>query len=461
MKMCVLGGGGVRSPFLAKSIACNAHLADIDELVLMDNDAYKLSKYGQLARQIAIKINSRLSVSLTTDAEQAIRDADYIITTLRVGQDQSRLNDETIVSKYHLLAQETTGACGFAMAMRSIPELIKYCKMAQKLAHKNCQTFNFTNPSGMITQALNSLGYNVIGICDAPSEFIKQLEKVLDVDDKRFSSNCFGLNHLSWFNDFKVDGKNVTEKLLDDPTLFTKTEMRLFEPNIIDLTDHYLLNEYLYFYYYNHKAIAAFEKTKEHSRARLIYEVNQQMNSAMKDIDVSNDFSKAFKIFFDYYNIRENAYMTNESGHKRVDVYTTPTVEEYLQRPDTGGYAGVALRYVRAQATDEPCEMILSIPNNGAIVGLAEDDVIEVSCVIDKNGAHPKMQHDIPPYILNLIVTMKEYERTAIQAILLRDRKLAYRALTINPLVANYDLARSIADEFIAADMINGGSTWK
>ncbi len=459
MKLCVLGGGGVRSPFLAKSIACNADIANLTEVVLMDNDPYKLSKYGEIAKQVANKINSKLKITLTTDVKEAVKDADFVITTLRVGNDEGRVADEQIVRKYGLLGQETTGACGFAFAMKSIPELIKYCELIKEHAKPDCYIFNFTNPSGLVTQALNSLGYNVIGICDAPSEFVKQLAEILEVEEKDFSCNCFGLNHLSWFDQFKVNDVDVTEKILNHPDLFSKSEMRIFESDILDITEGYLLNEYLYFYYYNQKAIKSIDNSLQ-SRAELIHSVNERMNAAMKDIDVQKQPELAFKTFFDFYGIRENAYMVNESGVKRVKEFKTITIDEYVAQPDAGGYAGVALRYIRALKTNEPVEMILSVLNNGAISELADDDVIEVSCIIDAKGAHPKKQGELPNSIMNLIKTMKEYERMACRAILNKSRKDAVMALTIHPLVANYDIAKCLVDEFIKNDECINGGKW-
>lgn len=448
MKLCVLGGGGVRSPFLAKSIAYNAEIAHITEVVYMDNDPAKLGKYGELAKQISIRINPKLTVHLETDARKALHHADYVITTLRVGGDESRVNDEKIVSKYGLLAQETTGACGFAMAMRSIPKLLEYCQIVREVAQPNCLIFNFTNPSGIVTQAMNDAGYPVIGICDAPSEFVKQLVEMIGASEKTFTCNCFGLNHYSWFNQFFLNGKDVSDTILKSKELFTKTEMRLFDQDILHLSEGMLPNEYFYFYYYNYKVIEL-NKQSQLTRAQLIAQVNQKMNEALKDVDVAVDFEKAFKIFFDHYNIRENNYMKTESGKTRVINYVTQTPETFIKTPDAGGYAGVALRCVKALETNEPVDMILSIPNQGAISFLLPNDIVEISCTVDGNGIHPKTQEKIPQFIQNSINTMKEYERTAVRSILTQDRNLAIKALLFNPLIANHNLAKAIIDEFI------------
>ena len=448
MKLCVLGGGGVRSPFLAKSIAYNAELAHITEVVYMDIDPDKLAKYGELARQISIRINPKLTVHLETDARKALHYANYVITTLRVGGDESRVNDEKIVSKYGLIAQETTGACGFAMAMRSIPRLLEYCRIVREVADPNCLIFNFTNPSGIVTQALNDAGYPVIGICDAPSEFVKQLAEMIGESEKTFTCNCFGLNHFSWFNHFALNRKDISETILKSKALFTKTEMRLFNPDILDLTEGTLLNEYFYFYYYSRKVIEL-NKQSQLTRAQLIAQVNQKMNDALKEVDISTDFEKAFTMFFEHYNIRENSYMTTESGKTRVINYQTPTLEAFIQSPDAGGYAGVALRCVKALATNEPVDMILSVPNQDAIDCLRPGDIVEISCLVDGAGIHPKKQDKLPQFIQNSISTMKEYERLAVRSILSQDRALAVKAFLMNPLIANHDLAKAIIDEFI------------
>jgi 6-phospho-beta-glucosidase len=458
-KLCVIGGGGVRTPFVAKTIATSAHEAGIAELVLLDNDSSKLAKYGQLAKEIAFRINPELSVSMTQDPESALSDCDYIITTVRVGGDASRLLDEQIVEEYDLLTQETTGACGFAMAMRSIPVLIEYCEVAKRVAKPDHLIFNFTNPAGLVTQALNSLGYPVFGICDSPTEMIKQIAAMLNVKESNFSCNSFGLNHLTWFDEFQVEGKDVTQEVINHQELFSKTEMRIFDRDILTFSENYLLNEYLYFYYYNKKAIRLGGKS-EFSRAELIKDVNIKMNNELEQVDIKNDFDKAIQIFFDNYNVRENNYLKTESGVDRVKKYETPTAAEFISRADEGGYAGVALNLISAINGAQKVEMVLSVPNNGAIQELNSDDVVEIMCSIDEGIITPRKQKSIPTAILNLILTVKEYERLAVKAILNRDLDTAVKALTVNPLVANHDIAKELVSKFVAAYGDFGG-TWK
>ena len=284
-KLCVLGGGGVRSLFVARTIARAATELNLGSVVFFDVDEFKLNTYGKLAKEVARRISPDLDFSIESDARKAIENSDYIITTIRVGGDASRLKDEEIISGLGLLAQETTGAGGFSMAMRSIPVISAYCQLAKEIAAPGHIILNFTNPAGLVTQALVDQGFSAFGICDSPLELIGQLAEILDVSGDRFSCNSFGLNHLTWFNDFKVDGKNISSEILSNPELFMSTEMRLFDPEILDISEGHLLNEYLYFYHYNKKAIEMFESST-HSRGELIASVNTTMNAELSAVDI-------------------------------------------------------------------------------------------------------------------------------------------------------------------------------
>ena len=119
MKLAVIGGGGVRSPFLAKSLAQASDELGMDEIVFMDNDPKKLEIYGRMARRVALRLRPDIDFRLTGDPVEAVRDADYIITTIRAGGDDLRVRDERAALNLHLLGQETTGAAGFSFATTS------------------------------------------------------------------------------------------------------------------------------------------------------------------------------------------------------------------------------------------------------------------------------------------------------------------------------------------------------
>lgn len=448
MKLTVLGGGGVRTPFLAKSLAMGAKNANLTEIVLMDNDAAKLNTLGAIARRIALLCAPELKVTLTTDARQALTGADYVITTIRAGGDDGRVFDETTSLAHGVLGQETTGAGGFAMALRSIPVLSEYCRLAVEVASPGFLVFNFTNPSGLVTQALRSQGFNMVyGICDAPSEFMKQLHGLTGKPEAAFSARCYGLNHLSWFDEFTLDGRGITDEILQNPNLYTQTEMRLFAPELIELGGNLLPNEYLYFYYYPEQTQNAVGNA-QNTRGQAIAQINADMMDEFANLDIENDFEDAFGCFMRHYALRENSYFSIESGQTRPVQMQIPTVQQFVDAPDKGGYSAVALQFIAALGTGGPVRMVLSVPNQNAIEGLAPDDVVEVSCTIGQNGATPDTIGAIPPMQMNLIRQVKLYETLAMQAVLERNEQKAVAALMAHPLVASYPTAKALARIF-------------
>ena len=446
MKLAVLGGGGVRSPFLAKSLALGAKDTGITEVVFMDIDEEKLYIYGKIAKRIASMIAPELDFSLTSDADVALKDADYIITTIRAEGDEGRVFDERSALNEGVLGQETTGAGGFAMALRSIHTLKDYCEKAKVLSKPDAPIFNFTNPSGLVTQALRTMGYsNTYGVCDAPSGFLRQLREM--TGEKKLTLECFGLNHLSWFTDFKVDGKDVTDEIINHPDLYTKSEMRLFTKEITELSDYLLPNEYLYFYHYRDRAVSSVLASSK-TRGETILEINNHMLEEMKGIDIDNDFEKAFHCFMEHYAMRENSYFSIESGKVREEKFAVPTAEEYVKLPDNGGYAAVALEFIKAKNTGVPVQMVLSIPNEGALDFLKSEDVCEISCTVDKDGVHPHKAENVPEMQKNLICAVKHYENLTVEAIMEKSKKKAVKALTVHPLICSHPIAKKLVDVY-------------
>ena len=169
MKIAVIGGAGVRTVIFINGLLARYKALHIDEVALYDINQEKQQIITKLCRHVVNRNHKDLIVTESADVRKVLQDADYVVTTLRVGGDHSRVMDETIALNAGVIGQETTGVGGFSMAVRTIPILLEYCRLINEIA-PNAWIFNFTNPSGLVTQALKSAGYEkVIGICDAPS----------------------------------------------------------------------------------------------------------------------------------------------------------------------------------------------------------------------------------------------------------------------------------------------------
>lgn len=454
MKLCVIGGGGVRSMFLAKSIAQRAKSLGISELVFMDINEDKLRYFGGMASHVAKMLAPEMTFTLTTDAIRAVSGADYIITTLRVGGDEMRAKDEHIALDLGVLGQETTGAAGFSFAMRSIPVLADYCRLIRQYAKKDVKVFNFTNPVGIVSQALRDLGFDfTYGICDAPSGMLQQFAKLYSVAATEIRGEMFGLNHLSWFHSITIGGKDIMPELLQSEEARAHSDLRFFKPDLLRFLGS-VPNEYLYYFYYRQEAVDHILKAGK-IRGDSILEINRKMKEELEGIDVNQNFDAAMRVFSKGYAQREAQYMASETGVARDKVWA---FDPYA--PDDGGYAGVALNFIDILQSGQPDTMILTVPNQGAVDFLQDSDTVEVTCTVSREGCKPHRFDHIPSHQAELIRRVKYYEHTGAQAIIRRDKKLAVEALMMHPLVNSYRLASLLAEKYLEENAAFTG-VWK
>ena len=133
MKLTIIGGGSVRTPRLIPSLVRRAARLGLQELWLMDSDPERLDLIGGMCRRQVEQLDAGFRVSTSGDARAAIMDASYVITSIRPGLETGRAADERIAFGLGVLGQETTGAAGFAMAMRSAPAILEYAGLSRVL----------------------------------------------------------------------------------------------------------------------------------------------------------------------------------------------------------------------------------------------------------------------------------------------------------------------------------------
>ena len=452
MKLTVIGGGSIRSPLLVAAALRRTARIGLDELCLMDIDPNKLAVFGGLSRAVAHRAASPVKLTLTQDAGAALDDASYVITTLRVGGDQGRIWDERIALNHGILGQETTGAGGFAMAMRSIPAILGY---AQMLFERNpaAWLFNFTNPAGLVTQALRDQGYaRTVGICDSANGAQHALSGYLNVESRRLQAELFGLNHLSWTRKVLLDEQDCLAPALADPAFLASTTQAFFDPELVQQLGMFL-NEYLFYYYYPDRAVASILKDTQ-TRGEEILHLNQQFAANLERVDLNHDPEKALALYLNYTHRRGATYMHYAQPGAPSPEEADRQIDDWLTAPnaDEGeGYAGVALDIIEALTGDTPLFTGLNIPNQGSISAMRPTDVVEISAQVDHNGIQPLPIGAIPEHQELLMRSVKAYERLAVEAILNRSRRVARAALMAHPLVQSYALAGALVDEYLQA----------
>ena len=443
MKIGVIGGAGVRTVIFINGLLKRYKQLSIDEVVLFDTDFEKLSIIAKLCRHVVKREGKDLVVREVYDAVDAIRGMDYIVTTLRVGGDHSRVVDESVALRNGVIGQETTGVGGFSMAVRTIPVLLDYCELIEKHAPE-AWIFNFTNPSGLVTQALHNAGHHrIIGICDAPSSLKYRMCDKLGVTEEDMYVEFFGLNHLSWVKSVQVNGEEIMDKLIaDDDFMSSIHELKIFDREVVRQTGM-IPNEYLYYYYHREKALANINKS-DMTRGMTIEKVNIEMMKELKAMDIDADPEEALQIFLYYMQLRENSYMSIESGSAN-----RPMLEKgSLPVPEGMGYAGVMLDCIEGMQSESGRTLVLSILNRGSIPFLADDDVVEVTCNVSKNGIEPVKQETVPTMCELYIRLIKRYERLTVEAVAEGNEEKAVEALMTHPLINSYSLAKKLIADY-------------
>lgn len=460
MKVTILGGAGIRIPIFVQGIIDLSHDVPVDEVVLMDVDEERLDLIGFLVKEITARARSPIRVTLSTDPSQALTGADFVVSAIRVGGLEGRVIDETVPLRHGVLGQETTGPGGFCMGLRTIPVVLQYVRMMQQVAPE-AWFINFTNPSGMITQAAMSWGGTdrVIGVCDSPTAMFRRVAALLQVDPYEAFFDYFGLNHLGWLRGVYVRGRNFLKNLfaqVHDPSVRKRIqdleEATLFGVDVLESLGM-IPNEYLYYYYCNRQAVANVKAAGE-TRAQFLLRTTSDLMKKLDAARTARDPAKALDVYNRYMELRQQMYMKVETmacvaqGMDSHDDTAEDMGGTLVPRED-GGYGQIALELMRSIAQNTKHVMVLNTRNEGAIEGLAQDQVAEVPCLIDGNGPHALAVGKVPADALGLMQVVGEYERLTIEAAIRGSYKTAWRALAAHPLVPSPKLARRILDEYL------------
>ena len=255
MKLCILGGGGFRTPYVYQALLRDGGTPRITEVALYDIDEDRLRSMTMILEQFAVGFDDAPKLVPTTALRSAIEGSDFVFAAIRVGGLEGRRCDEHIALDLGVIGQETTGPGGLAYAIRTVPVMMEVARLVQELAPQ-AYLMNFTNPAGIITEAMQSvLGDRVLGICDTPSGLGRRVAKMLGLDHTRVQMDYVGLNHLGWMRRVMYDGQDVLPQLLADEALLSQMEeAKVFGTDWIH-TLGVIPNEYLYYYYFHRDAV--------------------------------------------------------------------------------------------------------------------------------------------------------------------------------------------------------------
>ncbi|MEO5743935.1 MAG: 6-phospho-beta-glucosidase, partial [Terracoccus sp.] len=453
MKLAILGGGGFRVPLvfgaLLRDLADLADLGDLGDLggrrvetvVLHDTDEARLVAISQVLAQQAERAGAQRhpgssrsapQVLTTTSLDAALEGADFVFSAMRVGGLEGRTVDERVALDLGLLGQETTGAGGVTYGLRTVPVALRVAERVRTVAPE-AWVINFTNPAGMVTQAMQSvLGERVVGICDSPLGLANRAAGALGhrLDDLQI--DYAGLNHLGWLQGLRSGTTDLLPDLLADAAaLGSIEEGRLFGVEWLQ-TLRTLPNEYLFYYYFTRDAIGQIT-TEAQTRGEYLVDQQASFYAAVG--------SSPAQALAHWDTVRRERNATYMQETRREQAHDHERSEADIEG---GGYEGVALALMAAIARDEPARLILNVRNGTTLPGLPADAVVEVPCRVTASGPQPLPVSPLPGHALGLAQQVKAVDELVIAAAADRSPTLAVEALALHPLVDSVTTAREI-----------------
>jgi 6-phospho-beta-glucosidase len=411
VKVVVVGGGSTYTPELIEGVADRDAALHVEDLVLLDVDAERLAVVGGLARRMLERRGWPGRLSLTTEQDGAFEGADFVLLQIRVGGQATRFVDETLPHRFGCIGQETTGPGGFAKALRTVPVVLDIAEAATRRAAPGAWIIDFTNPVGIVTQALVDGGFRAIGLCNVAIGMQKTFARRFGVEAGRVELEHVGLNHLSWERAIRVDGADVLPGLLESDGAWLADLVSL--PAELVLALRAVPSYYLRYFYMTDVVLA--EQLAGKSRAEDVMAIERDLLERYRDPELA---------------------------------------EKPKQLEERGGafYSEAAAQLIAALATDAGDVQVVNLRNGGAIPDLPADEVVEIGARVGRDAVLPLPVAPLGPELLGLVLQLKAYERLAIRAALSGDRQTALLALLANPLVARYSTAAPLLDALLDAN---------
>lgn len=433
MKLTILGGGGFRVPLVHGALLRDESEQRVTEVVLHDRDEQRLTAMALVLDQLGAGHANAPTVTTTTDLDDALRGAAFVFSAIRVGGLEGRTRDERVALDLGVLGQETTGPGGLAYALRTVPVALDIAQRTREVA-PDAWFINFTNPAGIVTEAMQTvLGDRVIGICDSPIALARRAIGALGLDPVATEIDYVGLNHLGWLRALRVDGVDHLPRLLKDAAaLETLEEGRLFGPEWLAALGA-IPNEYLYYYYFAREARSSILAAPQ-TRGEFLRD--------QQDAFYASVASAPADAAAEWHRVRE----------QRDATYMQEARAEDEQRDEAdisgGGYEGVALAIMAAISRGERSSMILNVRGDGALPGMPDGAVVEIPCVVDRDGPTPQRLAPVEGHMLGLMQEVKAVERLVIEAATTGSEAAALKAFALHPLVDSVTTARALLEGY-------------
>lgn len=427
----IAGGGSTYTPEIILMLLDNLDKLPLRAIKLYDNDGERQNKVAKACEIIVKEKDPTIEYLATTDPETAYTDVDFCLAHIRVGKLAMRELDEKIPLKYGVVGQETCGPGGIAYGMRSIAGVLENIDYMEKYS-PNCWMLNYSNPAAIVAEACRRLRPNsrVINICDMPIGMEQSIAKILGFKNrKEMDVRYFGLNHFGWWTSIKdADGNEYIDKLVEHQLQYGNCPLDSSDQDFTDQSWHETARKV--------KDIVAVDPTMAPSSYLQYYLFPDEMVA-----HTDPNYTRANQVI--------------DGREKRV-FGECAKIEAAGTAKDTELKIGIHALFIvdlaTALAFNTHERMLLIVENNGAIENFPADAMVEIPCIVGKDGYEPLSIGKIPTFQKGLMEEQVAVEKLTVDAWMEGSYHKLWQALTLSKTVPSATIAKKILDDLIEAN---------
>lgn len=434
-KLVIIGAGSAM--FAKKFIGDLLTFDDIklDTVSLVDINKEKLSVMEKLAKRMCEQQKKSMKIEATTERRDVLKGANYVICAIGVGGVEAYRKDLEIPDKYGIDQNvgDTLGPGGTFRGLRIIPELLKICEDMEELC-PDAILFQYSNPMAAVCMAVSKASsIKIVGLCHSVQGTAQQLASYMQVPVESISYWCAGINHMAWYLQFKVNGKDaypdlrklqVNQEVMDMLSEYEKDYAEL-GVKVIDTVRFKIMHNFGYFVtespFHMSEYVPYFRKNKK----------------AIEDLHVSRRWWLTHEMSADEYFDELKRIINN---NEYIDIRKT-----YEYAPDI----------IRSIETGIPFRSNLNVPNTGLITNLPYECCVEVPCFSDSEGIHPCYIGALPEQCAALNIININVQTMITKAALEKKKEYIYQAVKLDPLtsaILDLDQIHQMVDEMIEAN---------
>ncbi len=406
----MIGAGSTYTPELADGLLRRRADLPVRVLALVDPDEQRLAVLAGFVSRMCAAAGAEIAVEPTTDLRAGVTGAAIVFSQFRVGGQAARHGDELLGRRWGIVGQETTGVGGLAKGLRTIPPALAVQAEVAAHARPDAWLVNFTNPAGMVTEALLAHGIGgpprVVGLCNFPWTLRARLGAALGVPPAAVDLDYVGLNHLAWVRDVAVDGRSRFAEAL---AAWRAGPDVPFAGQLLDDLGT-ILNPYLQYFYETARILA------------------QQRSSPTRAEQVATIESDLLRRYADPGTRWASSLLAGRGGASYSEAAAALAADLH------GGGGGFH---------------VVNVRNGGALPGLPDDAVVEATCEVTAQGAMPRPTAPLAEPARGLASQVKDYERYAIAAAVGGDLRAARLALLSHPLCPDATVAPRLLDDLL------------